>query len=167
MRLCIHLFFNFFMHNIWSYFFSSPDSSQILPNPLTQVIFFLSLLKKIKQHKTKSSNKHGAHFLLATHSWERYLPWSVLEITSVTLLKKTNFYSPCGFDCKYVLGLGYDFVLTFPPLYPDFVRLEFGHVLSLLSQSVSGKWSFLEDSHHPLSQPFCLHETGVYWRHLI
>lgn len=107
-------------------FFLLPREDQTFPISLpTQhhVLFlFYSLQKKSKQKanqtknnkspptythtKAKNANttkKCGVHFVLATFSWPRGLPWTVVGAPAGTSLEKTDCPFPAGVDCQTLL----------------------------------------------------------------
>lgn len=115
-----------FIQYIWPYSFSSPGKtrSSLYPYQPNIMFFFSFTLSKKDQNKrptrqkvTKAplhthtqkqkmptqQKKCGVHFVLATFSWPRGLPWTAVGAPAGTSLEKTDCPFPAGVDCQTLL----------------------------------------------------------------
>lgn len=115
-----------YLYSIFDHILSPPQGRPDLPyiptNPTSCSFSLLLSPKKSKQKanqtknnkspptythtKAKNANttkKCGVHFVLATFSWPRGLPWTAVGAPAGTSLEKTDCPFPAGVDCQTLL----------------------------------------------------------------
>lgn len=109
--LCLYYFFENVIQYILSYYFLFHNSFQILsqcPTHPMSYSFSHSLFKMLNNTK----QKHGVCFVVGKHSCAWHLPCGVIDIPSVTPLKKTDSLHPISYWLKIASWLGWDFTPT-------------------------------------------------------
>lgn len=109
---CFNFIFKFLIEYILIISFPLCNSSQNLLLPIHTALYFSLPWKNqnnkqkqdtITPYNNKNQTNHGVCFVLAKDSWEWGQPWLMVDIFSVTPLKKTDFPYPIASNCKLII----------------------------------------------------------------
>lgn len=113
----------------------------------------------------RETHTHRVSFMMSNYSWTSVRSWNMVEILSVTSLEKAVCFTE-RIKYKWLLGLQWDFVSTFPTrgwnfgsmnLYMSWMCFHNIYEFICLIPAVSGRCWFLEVIHIPWPlQSFCL-----------